>query len=101
MAKKETLVRYVIVRGHSSGVFAGELVRRAGVEVELRGCRRLWYWEGAASLSELAVAGVSRPAKCKFPIATAKHEILDAIEVIDCTAEARHSIEGVPVWTAM
>ena len=47
--------RYVIVRTHSAGVFAGNLLSRKGKEVVLTNARRLWYWIGAASLSELAV----------------------------------------------
>ena len=31
-----------------------------GDEVELKNCRRIWYWNGAASLSELALSGVKR-----------------------------------------
>lgn len=92
--------RYVIVRGTSSGAFAGVIVLQEGQRIVLRECRRLWYWSGAASLSELALRGVKRPEACKFPDATARHEILDAIEVIDTTAEARRSIEGVPPWRA-
>jgi hypothetical protein len=42
---------YVIVRTHSAGVFAGNLIKRSGQEVELANVRRLWYWKGAASLS--------------------------------------------------
>lgn len=99
MAKKWAK-RYVVVRGQASGAFAGELVSRSGREVVLTKCRRFWYWRGAASLSELAMRGVSKPAECKFPAPTERHEILDAIEVIDATPEARTSIEGVPVWTA-
>lgn len=91
--------RYVIVRGQSSGCFAGELVSRAGREVVLAGCRRLWKWEGAASLSELAARGTSKPSGCMFPRPTTRHEILDAIEVIEVSPEARRSIEGVAEWT--
>jgi hypothetical protein len=62
--------------------------------------RRLWKWDGAATLSELAVLGTSKPDSCKFPVAVACIEILDAIEIIHCTEAARASIASVPVWTA-
>ena len=42
----------VIVRGDRSGLFFGELVSRKGREVKLKDCRRLWYWEGAATISQ-------------------------------------------------
>ena len=57
--------RYVIVRGEASGAFAGTLESRSGREVVLTGARRLWYWAGAASLSQLAARGTSRPRKQK------------------------------------
>lgn len=53
--------KYVIVRTYSAGVFAGNLKSRNGKEVVLTNARRLWYWAGAASLSQLAVNGTSKP----------------------------------------
>lgn len=91
---------YVVVRTYSAGCFAGELVSRKGdKEVSLANARRLWYWDGAASLSELAVRGASRPQNCKFPVAC-DVTVTEAIEIISTTPEARASIEAVPVWTA-
>ena len=92
--------RYVIVRTYSAGVFAGTLISRKGQEVVLKNARRLWYWKGAASLSQLAVDGVLCPNDCKFPCAVSRIELLQAIEILDVSARARLSIEGVPIWTA-
>ena len=89
--------RYVIVRA-TAGVFAGTLVSRTGQEVVLRDARRLWFWDGAASLSQLAVDGTSKPGACKFPCPVPLEELLQVIEILDCTAVARASIEAVPVW---
>ena len=92
--------KYVIVRTYSAGAFAGELVSRNGQEVVLKNARRLWYWAGAASLSQLAVEGTSRPGECKFPVAVAQIELLQVIEVLDVSIAARKSIEGVREWKA-
>ena len=92
--------RFVVVRGRDSGAFAGEFVSRNGQEVKLRGSRRLWYWDGAASLSELAMKGVTKPENCKFPQEIENHEILDALEIMDMTPEAVKSIKSVKVWSA-
>ena len=98
-AKTEAIVPgYVIVRGQASGVFAGELVKREGREVTLKNSRRLWYWSGAASLSQLAVDGTSNPKDCKFPAEMPEHVVLDALEVIAVTEKAQKSIKGVAVW---
>ena len=90
---------YVLVRGRSSGVFAGCLLARDGPEVTLGQSRRLWRWAGAASLSELASLGPGLPGECKFPVALPQHEILDAIEILPVSDAARLAIESVPVWS--
>jgi hypothetical protein len=92
--------RYVIVRTYSAGVFAGNLESKIGQEVILTDARRLWYWAGAASLSQLAVEGTSRPKDCKFPIAVPRIELTQAIEIIDVTRDAETSIKAVPIWRA-
>lgn len=92
-------MKYVIVRTYSAGVFAGFLESRNGSEVVMRNARRIWYWDGAASLSELAMKGTSMPKKCKFPCSVDRVELLGAIEILDVTNRARESIESVPVWS--
>lgn len=90
--------RKVIVRGKDSGVFYGSLVAKDGQEVTLCNCRRLWYWDGAASISQIAAEGVKLPHNCKFTMAVEEIQILDAIEIIPCTGIAIKNIESVPVW---
>ena len=91
---------YVIVRTYSAGVFAGYMKRREGKEVELEKARRLWYWVGAASLSQMAEVGTSRPDECKFPCEVANVILTEAIEILSVTAKAREIIAGVAVWQA-
>ena len=88
----------VLVRGSASGVFYGTLVKRTGQEVELSNCRRIWYWDGANSISELALTGTRKPDNCKFTVCVPSIEILDAIEIIPCTNDAIKSIEAVLEW---
>jgi len=90
--------KVVMVRTYSAGVFMGELVSRKGQEVVLTNARRIWYWSGAASLSQLAMEGTSDPANCKFPCPVDRVELLHAVEIIDVTSKAKASIDGVPVW---
>ena len=100
MTKKTKVAkkRYVIVRTYSAGVFAGTLESRKGKEVVLSNARRLWFWSGAASLSQLAVSGTSDPSACKFPIPVSSVTLLEAIEILDVTPAARASIEAVSIW---
>jgi len=94
----ETEMKFVIVRTYSAGVFAGELESRNGREVVMRNARRLWFWDGAASLSQLATDGTSKPDNCKFPCEVDRVELLEVIEILDVTDKARESIKGVKVW---
>ena len=97
-AEKLDGMKYCIVRTYSAGVFAGYVESRNGQEVVMRQSRRIWYWDGAASLSQLAVDGTSKPLNCKFPCAVDKVELLQVIEILECTEKAKKSIEGVAVW---
>lgn len=88
----------VIIRARGAGVFFGTIVRKDGNEVELESCRRIWYWDGAASISELATNGVTKPRECKFSVTVRSIIILDVIEIIPCEENAAKCIEAVPVW---
>jgi len=96
--EKQDDKKFVIVRTYSAGVFAGYLESRNGQEVVLTNARRLWYWVGAASLSQLAIEGVKKPEECKFPCTVGRVELLQAIEILDVTKTAKKIIEEVPVW---
>lgn len=89
---------YYIIRGDRSGVFFGRIGERNVREVEIRECRRLWFWSGAASLSQLANEGVKDPGNCKFTVTVPSLTVLDAIEVIPCSAAAAENIKAVPEW---
>ncbi|NCC60073.1 MAG: hypothetical protein EOM12_03855 [Verrucomicrobiae bacterium] len=96
--KKAVKRKYVMVRTYSAGVFAGDLESRNGQEVVLTNARRIWYWSGAASLSQLAMEGTKDPQNCKFPCEVARVELLQAVEILDVTPMAEQSIKAVPVW---
>lgn len=87
-----------IVRGANSGVFYGEIKERNGVEVTMTNVRRLWYWGGAASLSQLAQEGTKKPENCKFTMAVNEILVLDCCEIDKCSEMAMASIDGVKVW---
>jgi len=95
--KPEVCGDYVIIRTYSAGVFAGYLKSRSGMDVVLTDARRLWYWDGAASLSQLAMEGVTKPENCKFPCEVSQVE-LTAIEILQTTEKAKKSIAAVKVW---
>lgn len=90
--------QYIIVRSEKAGVFAGYFHSKDGNAVTLTNARRLWYWKGAASLSQMATSGTSDPQGCKFPIAVEKVELFGVIEILNTTPLAKQSIEGVSLW---
>jgi hypothetical protein len=96
--KSPMVGRYCIIRTYSAGVHAGTVSHHCGKEVLLRDSRRLWYWAGAASLSQLAAEGVKCPEQCKFTTRVNEILLTEAIEIIPCTEDAEANIAAVPEW---
>lgn len=90
---------YAIVRTYSAGVFAGYIdMKKKGEERTVFNARRLWYWSGAASLSQLAVDGVANPDECKFPCEVKEVVLMRVIEIMPITEKAKVSINAVSIW---
>lgn len=99
LAKIEKNMSYCIIRTYSAGVFAGWYNRNTkGKEGTIKNSRRIWYWDGANSLSQLAIDGTNAPKNCKFAKVVPETDLKEIIEVIPCTTKAKKSIEGVPIW---
>lgn len=90
--------KYCIIRGKEFGVFAGNVEAVEGDRVLLRNARRLWYWDGAASISQLATDGTTAPNSCKFTVTVDCVLLSSVIEIIPATEKARASINGVKEW---
>lgn len=90
--------KFCIVRAKDAGVFFGKVIYRVHDEVLMREVRRLWYWGGACSCSQLAVDGTKAPEECKFTVTVPEMEIIGVIEVIPCSEAAIKSIQAVDVW---
>ena len=95
---KQFIDKKVIVRADRAGVFYGTLTAIEGDEAIIKDCRRLWHWDGAASLSQLAVEGVKRPLNCKFTVSVPLLGVREVIEVIPVSDVAAGNIEKVHVW---
>jgi hypothetical protein len=94
----DTTKKYM-VRSNGSGVWAGTIKELDGDTAVMTNARRVWYWEGAASLSELAQRGTSNPDGCKFPVPVEKVIVFNVLEIIMMTSDAWENIENVPIWT--
>jgi len=89
---------YVIVRTQNAGVFAGELEEDYQDKITLKNARRLWYWDGAASLSQMAMEGVKNPTACKFPQEVPEIFLSQVIEIIPASEVAQKCIKAVAIW---
>ena len=90
--------KYVIVRGNRSGIFSGTF---AGMErglTRLTDCRRIWYWDGAASDFQIATDGTKIPDKCRFTVTVAEIILTDVIEIIPATETAEKRIKEIKEW---
>lgn len=98
MIGENLLGKYCMVRTRNAGVFAGTLADLDGKVARLTDARRIWYWAGAASLSQLATDGTSEPDKCKFPCQVSEVILNEVIEIIPITSKAARSIREVKIW---
>lgn len=90
----------VIVRCYQAGVFYGTLedFNSTTREARLSHCRRIWYWAGAASLSQLATEGVKFPSDSKITVSVPEMEVQEVIETIPCTQNAIDNLDAVKPW---
>ena len=78
---------FVLIRTYSAGVHFGTLTHREGQEVHLKNARRLWSWNGALSLSEVATTGITiKDSKISVPV----DEIIlpQAVEIISVSKKS-------------
>lgn len=92
----------VLIRSRDAGVHFGFLESAeftpAGKVVTLVKTRRVWYWSGAASLSQMALEGVKKPGDCKFSVEIERNEIVNVIETLPLTEAAFKNLKSVAVW---
>lgn len=98
MADKINGLECVIIRTQSAGVHLGYLKSMSGTVVQLLNSRRVFYWDGAASLSQMAMEGVKKPENCKFSMIVPSIILTQAIEVIPITQKANDVLFAVPEW---
>ena len=87
-----------IVRTDRAGVFFGKIKEANKDEVVMSDVRKLWYWDGACAVEQLALEGTTKPRNCKFTVVIPEMAIASPIQIIPCTDKAVESINGVAVW---
>lgn len=90
--------QYYIVRAARAGIFFGKIKEIYPEFVTMTDVRKLWYWDGAAAVEQIALDGVSAPENCKFTVTVQEMEIMEPIQVIPCTSKATDIIKAVREW---
>lgn len=93
---KVDLSKVVLVRTCSAGVHIGEIADRNGKEVLLANSRRLYYWDGACSLSQVAMDGVNK--NSKISVIVPEITLTEAIEIIPMSKKAAKQMMEAPEW---
>jgi len=102
-AQKVDGLELKLIRTYSSGVFYGYLVKKEDsighYKVVLRKAKRIFYWSGACSLSQLAEEGTKNPKDCKIAMELSEDlELPNAIEILGITEKAKKNLDGVAIW---
>ena len=90
--------QYYIVRAARAGVFFGKIREKSADSVIMTDVRKLWYWDGAAAVEQIAMDGVRAPENCKFTVTVPAMEIMEPVQVIPCTSKAADIIKAVREW---
>jgi hypothetical protein len=95
-------LKAVLIRSYAAGIHFGYLLKeeftQSGKVVTLVNTRRVWYWDGASSISQMAKSGVTKPENCKFSVEVSENEIVNVIETLPLTKKALENLYGVKVW---
>jgi hypothetical protein len=93
-------MKYCVIRTYSAGVHIGyvaELGEKRPQHARLLNSRRLHYWEGACSLSQVAMDGVDED-ESRIAVEVPEIELTDVIEVITCSTKAKEFFIGAKEW---
>jgi hypothetical protein len=95
-------MEYCVVRSYGAGVFCGyvkdKISESNGVNVTLINSRRIHYWSGACSLSQVAIDGSTDIENCRIAIVVPEMFVANVIEIIPMTEKAMQIIQGAKEW---
>ena len=91
-----------IIRSYGAGVFFGYVAEKKselnGVNIILKQAKRIHYWDGACSLTQLALEGTKSPQSCRITESVESQFIANVIEIIPLTKQASKNLDEVKVW---
>ena len=90
--------QHYIVRTNRAGVFFGKIKEANKDEVTMTDVRKIWHWDGACAVEQLAIDGTKKPHNCNFTVIVPEMTIAEPIQIIPCTDKAVESLSRVEVW---
>ena len=94
--QKEGLT-YCIVRTYSAGVWMGwtDYDNAPLTNCEVLQATRIWKWDGAFTLSNLAQEGTTEPKNCRFAVDVTRVKLNNVIEFLPVTSTAKTILDSV------
>ena len=88
-----------IIRSYASGVHFGEVSETRdtvhGLSVTLKNSRRIHYWEGACSLSQVAMEGIKTG---RVAMELPEIQVENVIEIIPMSESSIDNLKNKAVW---
>ena len=93
----ELIGKKIIARIDRAGVFHGTLDHIDNDIMRLKNARRIYYWNGALSVTDMAAKGITG-GKVTIPVSTVEFMSDKIIELNECSEEASKAIEAIKPW---
>lgn len=93
----ELIGKKIIARIDRAGVFHGTLDHIDNDIIRMTGTRRIYYWNGALSVTDMAANGLTG-GKISAPVSKVEFMTDKVVELNECSVEASRIIESVKVW---
>ncbi len=87
-----------IVRTDRAGVFYGEIKSKTKNSITMTNVRKIFYWDGACAVEELALNGTSKPNNCKLTVIIPEMEIASPIQILPCSKNSVEILNAIPIW---
>ncbi len=91
------LNKKIIARIDRAGVFHGTLDYIDGEIIRLKDARRIYCWDGALSVTDIAAKGITG-GKVTIPVSTVEFMSDKIVELNECSEESTKSIESIKAW---
>ena len=90
--------KYVVVRSNMAGVFCGTLKNKNGTEVVLANARKIYRWQGAYTVEDIAAKGLNAEAS-QITVSVKEMIIDDVCQVLPTTNTAQKILTEAAAWT--